>query len=78
MFIAASFVITRNLKQSRCFSNENGYRECGISTQWNTTHPLKKGPRELLMQMDRTTIMLSEVTQTQKDIHGEYSVISGY
>jgi hypothetical protein len=41
MFIAALFVITRNWKQSRCFSREIGYRKWGVSTQWNTTQPLK-------------------------------------
>jgi hypothetical protein len=41
MFIAALFEITRNWKQPRCFSTENGYRKWGISTQWNTTQPLK-------------------------------------
>jgi hypothetical protein len=37
MFIAALLVITRNWKQPRCPSTEDGYRKCGISTHQNTT-----------------------------------------
>jgi len=84
MFISALFVIGRSLKQPRCTTTEewikkkkNGFRKCVSITQWNTTQLLrKKTPWVLHAKLEN--IMLSEVTQTQKNIHGMFPLISGY
>jgi hypothetical protein len=41
MFLAALFIIARIQKEPRCPSTEDGYRKCGIFTQWSTTQLLK-------------------------------------
>jgi hypothetical protein len=41
IFIAASFNITRNWKQPRCFSNKKMEKQCGTFTQWSITQLLK-------------------------------------
>ena len=60
--------------------HKNGYRKCDSFTQWNTTQLLRM--KNILSfagkWMVLENIILSEVTQTQKDMHGMYSLISGY
>jgi hypothetical protein len=41
MFIAALFIIARRWREPRCPLTRNGYRKCGIFTQFSTTHLLK-------------------------------------
>jgi hypothetical protein len=54
----------------------NGYRKCGTSTQWSST---QQWIHEILRQMDASqNIILSEVTQSQKNTHGMLSLISRY
>jgi hypothetical protein len=48
-------------------------------TQWNTTQLLKNDFMKFLgKRMELKNIILSEVTQSQKNTHGMYSLISGY
>ena len=55
-------------------------RSFGLFTQWNTTQLLRI--KDILSfagkWMELENITLSEVTQTQKDIHDMYSLISEY
>jgi hypothetical protein len=80
MFIAALFIITRNWEQPRCPSTEEW-----IQKMWfiNTMEYYSAIKNENIINstgkwMELENIILSEVTQTQKDMHGMYSLISGY
>jgi hypothetical protein len=42
MFIAALFIIARSWKNPDPPQQRNGYRKCGIFTQWRTTQLLKR------------------------------------
>ena len=58
--------------------NRNGYRKCGAFTLWNTTQLLKNEVMKFLDKwVELENIILSEVTQSQKDTHGMHSLISG-
>jgi hypothetical protein len=57
----------------------NGYRKCGSYTQWNYS-TIKN---EYILSfagkwMELENIILSEITQTQKDMHGMCSLKCGY
>jgi hypothetical protein len=41
MFITALFIIARSWREPRCPQQRNGYRKCGIFTQWSTSQLLK-------------------------------------
>jgi hypothetical protein len=78
MFIAALFIIARSWKEPGCPQQRNGYRKCGTFTQWNTTQLLKNEFVKFLGKwMDLEGIILSEVTQSQRNSHNMYSLISG-
>ena len=78
MFIAALFVISRNNIDAP--QSKNGKRKCGIFTQRNTTEHVKNNDilKFSFKWMEVEEIDLSEVTQTQKDEHGIYTLIGGY
>ena len=46
----------------------NGFRRCDIYTQWNTTQPLKRKMPFAVIWMELETLILSEVSQQEKDI----------
>jgi hypothetical protein len=75
MFMEALFIIARNWKQSRMFLNEK--RMWYIYTmEYNSViknHDLMKSAGKWV---ELEKIILSEVTETQKDKHGVYSLIS--
>jgi hypothetical protein len=80
MFIVALFVIARTWKQPRCPAVEGW-----IQIMWfmYTIEYYSAIRNENIMRFagkwrEREDIILSEVTQTQKDMHGMYSLISGY
>ena len=79
MFIAALFVIARSWNQPRCSSTE----EC-IQKMWfiYTTEYYSAIKNKDIMSFAGKWMELenipSEVTQTQKDMRGMYSLISGY
>ena len=54
-------------------------KKCGTFTQWSTTQLLKNEFMKFLGKwMDVEGIILSEVTQSQKNSNDMYSLISGY
>jgi hypothetical protein len=55
-------------------------QNCGTFIQWNTTPLLKNDEfiKFLGEWMELENIILSEVTQSQKNTHGMHSLISGY
>ena len=80
MFIAALFVIARTWKQPRCPSTEEWIKKMWYiytmeyySAEKNNDHMIFAGK-----WMELENIILSEVTQTQKDKYGMYSLIGGY
>jgi hypothetical protein len=80
MFIVALFVIVRSWKQPRCPMTKEW-----IQTMWFTYtmeyYSAIKNEDILSFAgkwMELENIILSGVTQTQKDIGGMYSLISGY
>jgi hypothetical protein len=77
MFIEALFIIARSWKESRCPSTEEW-----IQNMWYiyTMELLKNNEfmKFLGKWMYLEDIILSEVTQLQKNSHDMYSLISGY
>jgi hypothetical protein len=79
MFIVALFVIVRSWKQSRCPMTEEW-----IQKMWfiYTVEYYSAIMNEDILSfvgkwMDLENIILSELTQTQMDMHGMYSLKSG-
>ena len=68
MFIAAVFTVAKTWKQPKCPSLVNGLRRCGIYTQWNTTQRLKKIMPFSATWMELETLILSEVSQKERQI----------
>jgi hypothetical protein len=80
MFIAALFVIARGWKQPRCPTMEKWIQRMWFISTIKYYSAIKN---EDIMSsagkwMELENIILSEVTQVQKDKHGKYSLISGY
>ena len=76
MFIAALFIIARSWKEPRCPSTEEWIQKMRyIYYSAIKNNDLMKF---LGKWMDLEDIILSEVTQSQKNTHGMYSLISGY
>jgi hypothetical protein len=80
MFIAALFVIVRSWKQPRCPTIEEWIQKIWFIYTIEYYSAIKN---EDIMSfagkwMELENIILSKVTQTQKDTHGMYSLISGY
>jgi hypothetical protein len=79
MFIAALFIITRSWKESRCTSTEEW-----IQKMWyiyrREFSAIKKNEfmKFRCKWMYLEDIILSEVTQSQKNSHDMYSLTSGY
>ena len=81
MFIAALFIIVRNWKQPRCPSIEEWIKKIWyIYTMeyYYSAIKIKDIMNFASKWMELENIILSEVTQSQKDMHGMYSLISGY
>ena len=80
MFIAALFIIARSWKQPRLSLNvrmdtENVvYIHNGVYTEIKNNEVMKFSGK----MMELENIILSELTQTQKNTHGMYSLISAY
>jgi hypothetical protein len=80
MFIAALFIIARSWKESRCPSTEKWMQKmCYIYTMEYYLAIKNNDFMTLLGKwMELVNIILSEVTQSQKNIHGIHLRISGY
>jgi hypothetical protein len=80
MFIAALFVIARSWKQPRCSITEEWVQKMRFIYIMEFYSAIKN--EDILTftgkWMELENITLSEVTQTQKDMHGMSSLIHGY
>jgi hypothetical protein len=80
MFIAALSIIARNWKEPRCPSTEEWIQNMWDLYTMEYYSGIKKNEfmKFIGKWMDLEGIILSEVTQTQKNSHDIYSLISGY
>jgi hypothetical protein len=80
MFIAALFIITRSWKEPRCPSTEEWKQKMWYIYTMQDYSAIKKNEfiKFLGKWIDLEGIILSEVTQSQKNSHDMYSLISGY
>jgi hypothetical protein len=80
MFIAALFIIARNRKQPRCPSTEEWIKKMWyIYTVKDYSAIRNKDIMAFAYKwMELENTILSEVTQTQKVIHGMFSLISSH
>ena len=80
VFIVSLFVIARSWKQPRCPTTEEWIQEMLFIYTMGYYSVIKN--EDILncagKWMELENIILSDVTQTQKDMHGMYSLISGY
>jgi hypothetical protein len=80
MFIAALFIIARSCKEPRCHSTEEWIQKMWyIYTMEYYSATKNNGFMKFLDKwMHLEDIILSEVTQSQKNTHDMHSLISGY
>jgi hypothetical protein len=80
MFIAALFIIARSWKEQRCLSTEEWIQRMWYIYTMEYYSAIKKNKfmKVLVKWVDLEVIILSEVTQSQKNTHDMYSLISGY
>ena len=80
MFIAALFIIASSWKEHRCPSTEEWIQKNVVHLHNEYYSAIKKNEfmKFLGKWMDLEGIILSEVTQSQKNSHDMYSLISGY
>ena len=80
MFIAALSIITRSWKEPRCPSTEECMQKMWYiyTMEYYTAIKNNEFMKFLDKWMDLEDIILSEVTQSQKNTHDMHSLISGY
>jgi hypothetical protein len=80
MFIAAVFIIARSWKESRCPSKEEWIQKMWYSYTIEYYSAIKRNEfmKFLGKWMDLEGIILSEVTQSQRNSHNMYSLRSEY
>ena len=80
MFIAALFIIARSWKEPRCPSTEEWIQKMQYIYTMEYYSTIKKNEfmKFLGKWMDLEGIILSKVTQSQKNSRDMYSLISGY
>jgi hypothetical protein len=80
MFIAALFIIARSWKEPICPSTEEWIQEMWyIYTMWYCSATKNNELMKFLGKwIELESIILSEVTQLQKNTHGMHSLITGY
>jgi hypothetical protein len=80
MFIAALFIIARSWKEPRCPSTEEWTQKIWYIYTRKYYSAIKNNDfmKFLGKWMDLEDIILSEVTQSQKNSYDMYSLISGY
>ena len=80
MFITGLFVIARSWKEPRCPSTEEWIQKMWYIYTMECYSAIKNNEfmKFLGKWMDLKGIILSEVTQTQRNSHNIYSLISGY
>ena len=79
-FIAALFIKARSWKEPRCPSTEEWIQKLWYIYTMEYYSAIKKNEfmKFLTKWMDLEGIILSEVTQSQRNSHNMYSLISGY
>ena len=79
MFIAALFIIDRSWKEPTCPSTEKWIHKMWYIYTMEYYSAIKNEFMKFLGKwMDLEGIILSEVTQSQKNSHDMYSLINGY
>ena len=80
MFIAALFIIATSWKEPRCRSTEEWIQKLSYIYTMEYYSAIKKNEfvKFLSKWLDLEGIILSEVTQSQKNSNDMYSLISGY
>ena len=80
MFIAALFIIARSWKEPRCPSKEEQIQKMLYIYTMGYYSDIKNNEfmKFLGKWLELENIILSEVTHSQKNIHGMQSLISGY
>ena len=80
MFIAALFIIARSWKVPRCPSAEEWIQKMWYiyTTEYYSAIKNNDFMKFIGKWIELENIILSEVTQTEKDTHGMYSLISEY
>jgi hypothetical protein len=80
MFIAALFIIARNWKEPRCLSTEEWTQKMWYIYTMEYYSAIKSNEfmKFFGKWMDLEEIILIEATQSQKNTHDMYSLISGY
>jgi hypothetical protein len=80
LFIAALFIIGRSWKQYRCPSTEEWIQKMWYIYTMEYYSAIKNNGFIKFADkwMELESIILSEVTQKQKNTHSIYSLISGY
>ena len=80
VFIAALFVIARSWKEPRCPSTEEWIQKMWYIYKMEYYLAIKNNEfmRFWGIWVELENIILSEVTQSQKNTHGMHSLISGY
>ena len=79
MFIMALFVIARSWKQPKCSTTEEWLQKMWFIYTVEYYSAIKNDILSFAGKwMELENIVLSEVTQNQKEIHGMYSLICGY
>jgi hypothetical protein len=80
MFIAALFIIARSWKEPRCPSTEECVQKMWFIYTMEYYAAIKNNELMKFLDkwMDLEDIILSEVTQSQKNPHDMHSLISGY
>jgi hypothetical protein len=80
MFIAALFIIARSWKEPRCPSTKEWIQKMWYIYKMEYYSAVKNNElmKFLGKRMDMKVIILSEVTQSQKNTHDMHSLISGY
>jgi hypothetical protein len=80
MFIAALYIIARSWKEPRCPSTEEWIQKIWYIYTMEYSSAIKNNEfmKFLGKWMDLEGIILSEVTQSQKNSHDMHVLISGY
>jgi hypothetical protein len=78
MFIAALFITARSWKEPRCPSSKEWIQKIWYTMEYYSDVKNNDLVKFVDKWMDLEDIILSEVTQSQKNTHDMHSLISGY
>ena len=80
MFIVVLFIIARSWKEARCLSTEEWVQKIWYICAMEYYSAIKNDEfmKFFGKWIELENIILSEVTQSQKNTHGMHSLISGY